>query len=885
MPDNAPDGRKRVPGTKVAAPESPPRLVSRHRLLDTLDRARTTVATLLSAPAGAGKTLLLAEWVRARGRGDTAWVSLDSDDNEDGRFWSALLDAWSTSEVVPGDSPLRRLAVPPNPSADPGFLAEVVNALDDLPVPVVLILDDVHELTNPQPLQGLEALLAHQPAGMRLVLSARRDPHLPLARLRLADELTEVRGDDLRFSAAEVRALLDTADIELDHDQLYRLLAQTEGWAAGLRLATLSLSQTSEPDRFLADFAANDRAVAAYLIDEVLSRLPMEMSEFLRTISVSEQITAELAGRLSGRADAGALLDAIAELTSLVTRVDAAPQSYHVHALLRSHLLGDLTRQEPERAARLHGIAADWHAAREEAARALAHAGRAGDAARTTALLHEHAMALTLHGHHDLVRGVLDALGARRVAEDSLLALVSALLHLERGDPAAAERDIAHAEVAWPARPDVGLVTLRRLVRSRDAQVSGDVDELLRATEGMTEAPGPLDAATLLQRGSALLAAGDRPGAREYLRASLQAARDGEHDYVAVQSLTQLAGLASAEGDYRLMVTLAAAAYEENARRGWQGTVEAATASLLLAYGALLRADPAECLRQARRASQVVDADHPPVMRGMNLSAETLRGAAEFELGDRASGARRINAARLAVGGARFAAEQIALCAVFGHRTALLLGLSPTAAETLRWAQEGIPDSAEVHLMRARAQLALGRRDAAAKIVQPVLDGAVPPVLTWSAIEAWLLSAEIALAGGDGARAARSLKHALGTAQELDVPYPLVFAAPEVTELLTSRLGKLGGIAERFAERVFALSRALGVPPMVALTAREQAVLRLLPTQRSFDEIAEDLMVSANTVKTHVRAIYAKLSVTKRRDAVAVAFERGLLENEHAGDH
>ncbi|MGH2950224.1 MAG: response regulator transcription factor [Solirubrobacteraceae bacterium] len=140
----------------------------------------------------------------------------------------------------------------------------------------------------------------------------------------------------------------------------------------------------------------------------------------------------------------------------------------------------------------------------------------------------------------------------------------------------------------------------------------------------------------------------------------------------------------------------------------------------------------------------------------------------------------------------------------------------------------------------------------------------------------------MALAGGDDARARRSLRHALAVAQRLDVPYPLVFAAPEVTELLTNRLGTFGGAVERFAGHVLALRRALHVPPMVPLTARERAVLRLLPTLRSFDEIAEDLTVSANTVKTHVRAIYTKLGVARRRDAVAVAVERGLLESEHA---
>jgi LuxR family maltose regulon positive regulatory protein len=854
----------------------PPRLVARPRLLAMLDRAHRSLVTLVSGPAGAGKTLLLAEWVHHRGTGNTAWVSLDSDDNDDRRFWSAVLDTLSTA--IPRTGPLAGLAVPPNPSTDQSFLAEVVNALDDLPDPVLLILDDVHELTNPQCLHGLESLLQHRPAGLRLILSSRRDPRLPLARLRLSDELSEIRADDLRFSMAEARALLDTAGVELTEDQLRRLLEQTEGWAAGLRLATLSLSATTEPDQFLADVAANDSAVAEYLIDEVLSRLPEQMRQFLGTISVSEQMSAELAARLSGRPDAAAMLDAIAERTSMVSRVDASGHSYHVHALLRAHLLADLVRQAPERAASLHGAAADWYTEHDEPARALTHAGQTGDATRITALLHRYAISLSLGGNHAVVRAALDALGARPVVEDSLLALVSAFLHLERGDLTGAERDLAHAETAWPDGPDPDLVLLRQVVRSRHAQSAGDVDELIRVTEDVDAEPGPLDAAAILQRGSALLAAGRHAAAREQLDAALRAARHGDHDYVALQSLTMLSGLAAVEGDYGRMIALATAANEENARRGWQHTVEAATASLELGYGALLHADPAECVRQMWHAARVIDSGDPPAMRGLNLSVGVLHGMAEFDLGARMAGARRINAARLAGGAARFSDDQIALCALFEHRTALLLGMGSAAGEALRWAQAGIPDAAEVRLMRARAQLALGRRVAADKIIQPVLDGSVPPALRWSAIEAWLLAAEVALSADDHARARRSLMRALFLAEQLDVPYPVVFAAPEIVDLMTSRLGSFGA-AERFAQRVFGLRRTLRVPPLVPLTARERAVLRMLPTLRSFDEIADDLTVSANTVKTHVRSIYTKLGVSRRRDAVAVAIERGLLEH------
>jgi LuxR family maltose regulon positive regulatory protein len=853
-----------------------------------LDRARRSTVTLVTAPAGAGKTVLLSEWARDRTGDEVAWVSLDPDDNDDGRFWSAVLEALSTSSAVSSDNPLALLAVPADPSADPRFLAEVMNALEDLPAPVLLVIDDVHEVTTPRPVRGLEYLLRHQPAGLRLVLATRHDSHLPLARLRLADEVTEIRADELRFSSGEARALLETAGIHLEPDQVRQLLDQTEGWAAGLRLATLALPDSTGPDQLLADFAANDRAVSGYLLDEVLSRLPPDMRTLLQVISICERVSVDLAASLSGQADAGSLLDAIAERTSLVHRVGRTGNCYRVYALLRSYLLADLVRQAPHRAAHLHRTAADWYAAHDRPGQALWHAGESGDIPRITALLHRFAVELALDGQHQVVRRALDVLGTRAVVEDGLLALVSALLHLEHGDPATAGRDLTHAEAAWACEPSEQLMSLHRLVRGRRLQLAGDVAELLRATEDFAAEEPPFDAPAVLQRGTALLATGDLGTARQLLMTAFQTARDHNHGYVAMRSLTMLARLAGAESDVDLMVTLATTADQENTRRGWDRTVVGVDADLLLGYGAFLRADPATCLRHTQRAARLFDAGDQHTdqqgLRGLRLSVETLRGAAEFELGDRSVGAQRISAVRLACGDTRFAAEQYALTAVLEHRTALLLGRSQVAADALRWAHTGIPESAEVHLMRARAQLVLGRREAAGKIIDAVLDGSARAVLPWSVIDVWLLACEIALGVGDDVGARRALRRALTVAQRLKVPYPIVFAAPKVTNLLTSQLGKLGRETELFVERVLAARRELRVVPRAPLTSRERAVLRLLPTLRSFDEIAEDLTISANTVKTHVRAIYTKLGVTRRRDAVAVALERGLLENETAGN-
>lgn len=873
---NGTASRLRVPSTKLTAPAPPAWYVPRARLLTLLTPTAQPTVTLVCAPAGAGKTVLLAGW--AQEHPDAAWLSLDSDDNDDQRFWSAVCDALTRSPAVPQDNALRGLAVPEDPSLNHDFLARVVNALDEFAEPVVLILDEVHELTDPQALGGLAILLRHRPAGLRLVLAGRRYPQLSLSRLRLTDSLTEIRGEDLRFSLGEARSLLKWAGFELAAEQEQLLLERTEGWAAGLRLATLAMARTGANGWL--DVAAYDDTVAAYLSDEVLSQLPGEQSEVLRSICVSADVPGALATRLTDRADATELLDAIGERTQLVTQANG---QYHVQAFLRTHVAEDLARHAPVRAARLHRIAATWYADSGKPALALFHAGKAANAEQITALLHRHAAALIMNGDHTVVHDALAALGTKRVARDSMLSTASALLQLEWGDLTHADRDLAYADHAWPDEPAPDLIALRKFAQSRKTQVRGDRGALAQAVEQLTSGAGIPTAAAMVKRGEALLAVDDFAGAGQQLRAALAAAHAHHLDYVMHQGLSALAVLAAVDGDYYLMTMLATSADEVCTRHGWHTTLEAATTDLVLAYGALLLAGPAECRRWAERSRSIMAAGDPLDIPWLHLAVETLLGAAEVELGRQAAGVRRINAAVAVVGpSARFTPGQVALSALVAHRGALLLGWEVTATRALKWAQASIPESAEVHLMRARAQLAAGRRKVADKIIQPVLRGYVPALLNWTSIEAWLLSAELLIGSGDTGAAGHALTRALRLSTRIGVIQPLVTAAPEVIDLLTSKLGTLGRTNERLAQRVLTRRTDLAIPPMVPLTRREYAVLRLLPTLRSFAEIADDLMVSVNTVKTHVRAIYAKLGASKRRDAVAVASERGLLEYEHS---
>ncbi len=881
MPDSTViSPRRRVPRTKVTIPESPRDLVSRPRLLTALDAAAEAPMVFVGAPAGFGKTVLLADWAGRRRTG-VAWVSADADDNDDRLFWSAVLEALGGCSRIPAGNPVRLLAVPPSPSTDLEFLAQVADALDALPEPVLLVLDAAQEITALPPWHGLRTLVRHQPAGLRLAISSRCEPPLPLGRFRLAGRLGEVGATELQFSPAEAGALLEGTRTGIAPDQVDLLVARTGGWPAGLRLAAASAARNGSLRDF---FAGRDRAVLDYLTDEVLAPLTTGQRDLLRAISICDDVPAGLAAALAGRPEAEAMLRRLGEPASQVVRSGGTPPHHRLPPLLRTYLRAELLRRAPEATRTLHATAARWFTENGRPAPALLHSVRSGNTSRVGELLRRHAVTLFLSGDHQELRLALAVLDDRRTTNDPLPALISAALCLETGETSAAGLQLARAESVWPDEAPAELTVLRQLTYSRLAQLDRSPVQAVRAAERVDErlaAGTELAGLATLHRTMLLIARHDFGPAREALVRVLGSAEDAHQNFMVTQCLTTLGGLACSDGDYRVMDTLARRVEGRRPVPEPQRSIEGAQVCALLAYGDLLRGEPAECVDHAKRIGRLLGDAPARAARNLRLIAETLRGAAEFELGGWHSGLRRMRRARTRLGAGRACpAEHAALCAVLEHRAALRLGAASQAREVVRWAQAILGGSGELLLMRARTQLRLGRQGAASSVLRSLVDEEAPMLLPWVTIEASLVGVQAALAAGAQERAARLLDQALRAAEPGDVRFPFVFAPPDIIAFLTTRLGRLG-FGERFAGQVLTLRRTLHTPPMPApLTERERSVLRLLPTQRSIDEIAQDLTVSPNTVKTHVRGIYAKLDVRSRRDAVATALRRGLLDTE-----
>jgi LuxR family transcriptional regulator, maltose regulon positive regulatory protein len=865
-----------VPHAKIAIPQLPPEFVVRDSLRADLEAWSTSDVVLVCAPAGYGKTLLLADWSRTSTTADTAWVNLDRDDNDPRRLWASIVAALAACPSVPRES---RLHSGVWHVAQPESLAELEAALLPRPRPIRLILDDVHELVEPEALHALEILIRNHPAGIRLVLSSRCDPPLSLPRLRLAGRLWELRAAQMRFSPAEATALLEGSGLHLTPAQVEVLHRRTGGWAAGLRLAALGLAGCADRDAFLVQFSGDERSVADYLVGEVLAGMPEDVQEFLRTISISEPIPCGLAAELSGREDAGSMLDALEHQTSLLSSTGQQRDAYSVQELLRTHLLADLHRHGTKREAELHGVAARWWADQREPAWALDHGVRSDDPELLTDLLHRCAVPLILSGDHAPLRRGLAGAGAHAVATDPWLALTSALTHLEVGELQAARGHLHRARQSWPADGATDLAVLRAAAEQLSASLSTptasapasaalEIDELPIEPE--------LEALARLSRGTARLELGDHVGAGEDLERALVLCRRHGFDYLMVQCLALQGVVAGLTGDVRAMRTLSSQALAAAAEHDWEGTVWSATATAMLAYAALMATETDDAERLATGGLALGITSSSPRLQFM-LSA--IHGAALFDRGERAAGLAELQQARSEFGDHPAGPEQVAATAMLESRAALMLGHVAAARTVLGWLAERSGDPGELRVMRAWAEAAAGRHEQARSLVRQVFEGHVSAVLPQTMVDAWLVETSIAVAAGERPAARRALQAALAVAEPLDALRPFAQAGVGIRELLVHQHGSFGA-SEEFAGRALAVGVGQA-SPHASLSERELTVLRLLPSLLSLGEIAADLTVSVNTVKSHVRSIYAKLGVSSRRLAVLAAHEHGLLTDVH----
>jgi LuxR family maltose regulon positive regulatory protein len=399
--------------------------------------------TQVSAPAGSGKTFLLRSWIGAAALTEsTAWVPVHREERNPQRFWVSVLSA--LQQTVAGSTVVRPLTAAPD--LDGWAVVErLLKDLESLPDRAWLVIDDAHELRSAETLSQLELLLMRAPPELRCVLATRHDMRLGLHRLRLEGELTEIRAANLRFTLDEARALFGGAGVELPESALALLHTRTEGWAAGLRLAALSLAGHPDPERFAAEFSGSERTVAEYLLAEVMERQSEEVRRLLLRTSMLDRISGELADLLTGGSGGERILQDLEEAGAFVVSLDGRRSWFRYHRLFADLLQLELRHTEPGELPALHATAAGWYAGHGYPAEAVRHAQAARDWSLAARLLSDHWVDLDLGGQAATARELLAAFPAGVAAADAELTALTAAAELARGSLEEAERQLALA--------------------------------------------------------------------------------------------------------------------------------------------------------------------------------------------------------------------------------------------------------------------------------------------------------------------------------------------------------------------------------------------------------------------------------------------------------
>jgi LuxR family transcriptional regulator, maltose regulon positive regulatory protein len=872
-----------------AAGAARPGLIGRHDLVAALDRAVAKRVTIISAPAGSGKTSLLHAWADRPGQDRRiAFMSVRPGQHDAQLFWLALL---GTVRAATGGAE--------SPAAAPGFngpamVDKVRSELAACGGPFVLIIDDLHELSSAEAAEQLTALLTSLPAGVHAIVATRRDLPLRLHQLRLAGELAEIRAAQLRFTQDETCELLAAAGIVLPDPVVAMLYQRTEGWAAGLRLAVLSLGRHPDPERFVAEFSGSDRTVAEYLLAEMLDRQPPEVRRLLLRTSLLDRVNGELADLLTDATGSEGILLDLEDANAFVVSLDPGRTWFRYHHMFSGLLRLELRRTLPGDIRELHRLAARWFAGHAETAEAIGHLQAAGDWTEAARLLTDHALSLTLDGQAGTVAALLRSFPARAGEDSPGLALVYAIadldqLHLDQAD---AHLDVARAYAAttppgrqyrlWMAIASLDLLSAR--LRGNFDSVFEQVDALPAAVAGQSNADvaasSDLRALALLNLGvteawSLRLADSER-----HLLEGAALARDIGRPYLEVACLAHL-GFAAAGRSFTLARRHCEDAIAQAARHRWDAEPVVAPAQATLA-GILIwtgEFDHGErWLDRARRATQA--GGEPGIQLLVHLISAILpaaRGRPREALAEFAAAGQ----VQALMAGKHALTSRVTAWTI---ATQARLGEVEQARAALDSLDHRLAAAGEVRNAAAAVRLAEQDPAGARRELRAVLDGGVSVSPCLTLVEAHLLDALACRDLGDERAARAAGERALHLAEPDRLILP--FAMTGAWELLTTLPPQGTAHAALVADILDAVhggpGRATVPGPAGELSPSELRVLRYLPTNLTRPEIAGELSVSLNTVNTHIRRIYAKLGATDRSSAVQRGRELRLLSSGRA---
>jgi LuxR family transcriptional regulator, maltose regulon positive regulatory protein len=866
-----------------------PRLIDRSDLLAALDRAAAGKVTILSAPAGSGKTSLLRAWADRPGQPHgLAVLQVQRDQHDAQQFWLALLDA------VRHASGTTSRAEPPTATPDfngPAMVDRVLSELADARDGITLVIDDLHELHSPEALAQLTRLLTNLPANVHAILATRRDLRLELHRLRLAGELAELRGAELRFTERETRELLDASGIALSDAGVALLHQRTEGWAAGLRLAAISLAGHPDPERFVAEFSGSHRTVAEYLLAEMLDRQPDEIQQLLLGTSLLDRVNGELADLLTGHPGSERVLLELEDANAFVVSLDPERRWFRYHHLLGDFLRLELRRTRPEEVPALHRRAAGWFTRHGKVVDAIRHTQAAGDWPEAARLLADHCFSLTLDGQAQTIQALVRAF-PQGAADDPELALVRAADDLLHGhlDEAAAHLAVAETYVKT-APPDrqrrlrVAVVSLKLGLARRRGHLADIVEQarfLASPVTGESDEDialaSDLRAVALYNLGTLEAWSLGLEDAERHLQEGAILARQIGRPYLEVGCLAQL-GFASR---IRSFATTRQRCHEAIAlaeRHGWGAEPVIAPALVTLAANLVWTGELDEGERWLQRTAQALQTDAGP---GITQLLHLATGRLHAGRGHHHEALEELRAAehlQSQLAGSHALASQVTGWML---ATQARLGQADQARATLAALTDEQANSGEIRNARAVICLVEGDPAGALDALAEVLDGTAPVIGYVTVVEAQLLAGLAHRELGDQRAANQATEHALALAEpdRLVLPFAMT-GAGELLEALprheTAHAALVVDILDVVHGASLPAKDQASSSQADELSPSELRVLRYLPTNLSRPEIAGELSVSVNTVNTHIRNIYAKLQARDRSSAVQRARELRLL--------
>lgn len=918
---NGPDGRFSENGPpddlhdRVTPPELPWGVVDRSRLFARMNEAVEHPITTVTGPAGSGKTQLLTSWARsAQCPLRCAWLTVERADTDPQVFWPAVMAA--LARVRTRD----RSAAGPADSATP-----VVEALLTIEHPLALVLDDVHLVEGSAVEPELVHLVRHLPSRVRLVLSGRYLPELPLARLRVERKLCALTGRDLAFTLSESAAMLAESGVELSEKTVSTLCERTEGWSAGLRLATMSLMDGSPSDELLREFGGEHVEVADYLLSEVLARLPADVADFLLRTSICERLTGELAAELTGRADSTELLRWMTRHNVFTTAENPRQVWFRYHPMLGELLRSRLDRLGVATVRELHRMASCWYSAHAMPVEAFDHALRAQRWEHAMTILNDRWLSMYLDGKLVMLRNLIDRVPAEHLAESELrdvraaveLALgevghdavdssltgagfdsyindtatesgqqVESAAH-EPANPAGIARLVDEASSGPSPSPAALVVALER------ARLAGDLvsavctaRRLIALSEsdeyGTTTMAGDLKALALQQLGVTEFWAGRRTDSEAHLREALSVAADNGRPYVQLGCQGQLVGVLTPQNRLSAALRESEDAVALVHERGWEFTGAAAELWHALGWAAYMRGDldlAEQYLEGAEVAVRRQDAAVTTTVLLVRGLIAALKGRNREALGLLDSGVQVMS---------RLKARYVFSDYLLVERARLRLASGDVAGTRALLDQHPADPTGPVHLIIAKAELLVndGNRGQAIELLEPAIRAGQG--LADQHLQAMVLLALLRRQHGDEAAGVATVLEAIEIAAPERLVQPFLQFGEPVEGLLRAA-ERQGNPDREFIDLVRTctswVSRATAEPHPPDRTAaftdppteRELDVLRALDGFATLPEISSNLFVSVNTLKSHLRSLYRKLGVASRRDAVISGRSQGLL--------